>query len=34
MMALSVAMIELQIRCLIEWQLLTIIRPNEAANMK
>ncbi|RKS84682.1 integrase [Orbus hercynius] len=34
MKALSLARIELQTRCVIEWQLLTLTRPNEAAVAK
>lgn len=34
MQALSMARIELQTRCLVEWQLLTITRPNEAVNTR
>ncbi len=34
MQALSLARIELQTRCVIEWQLLTLTRPNEAAGTK
>ena len=34
MQALAMARIELQTRCLIEWQLLTMTRPNEAVGVK
>lgn len=34
MKALSLASIELQTRCLVEWQLLTITRPSEAVNTR
>lgn len=34
MQALSLARIELQTRCVIEWQLLTLTRPNEASGTK
>jgi integrase len=34
MQFLAMARIELQTRCLIEWQLLTMTRPNEAAGAK
>lgn len=34
MQTLSLARIELQTRCLVEWQLLTMTRPNEAVNVR
>ena len=34
MQSLAMARIELQTRCLIEWQLLTMTRPNEAVGGK